>query len=223
MNASQALASLRRLGIPAIETADAATALCQSTFAASKTLSRLAESGLVTRVRHGTWWIDGEVDRYRLPEYLTAPLPSYLSLQTALHVRGVIEQIPDVFYSVSLARTQNVSTSVAQYSIHHIAPKLFGGFEQTRDDVKLATAEKALFDLAYLSGNRSRLFTGVTELELPRAFRWQELRSWVERVPSAQRRTLVTRRLARFLARHAGPSQRWLRAPQAESRSRVNR
>src|ERR1041384_8164750 len=73
MNAHEAFARLRRLGIPVIETADAAAGLQQSTYAASKTLSRLAESELVTQVRHGTWWIDSKVDAYRLAEYLTAP------------------------------------------------------------------------------------------------------------------------------------------------------
>jgi hypothetical protein len=88
----------------------------------------------------------------------------------------MIEQIPEILHAVSLARTQTIATSVATYSIHHIAPELFGGFEQTREGVRLATPEKALFDLAYLSGGRSRLFTSVPELELPRGFRSQELR-----------------------------------------------
>src|SRR5688500_227638 len=46
---------------------------------------------------------------YHLPEYLMAPLPSYLSLHTALHLRGLIEQIPEVFYAASLARTASNS------------------------------------------------------------------------------------------------------------------
>jgi len=200
VNAREALARLRRLRVPVIETADAAVALQQSTFAASKTMARLAESALITRVRHGTWWIDGQIDPYRLPEHLTAPLPSYLSLQTALHLRGMVEQVPEILYTVSLARTQNIATAVATYSVHHIAAELFGGFEQTPEGARLATPEKALFDLAYLSGGRSRLFSGVTELELPRRFRWRELRRWVDRVSSMRRRTLVIRRLGEFLA-----------------------
>lgn len=78
MNARDALARLRRLKVPVIETADAAAALQQSTFATSKTLGRLAASGLVTPVRHGVWWLDGQVDPYRLAEHLTAPFPAYL-------------------------------------------------------------------------------------------------------------------------------------------------
>ena len=122
MNARKAYARLRGLGVPVLDTADAAAALELSTDAASHTLTRLAEAGLVTSVRHGSWWIDGKIDPYRLPEYLTAPLPSYLSLQTALHLRGLIEQVPEVFYAVSLARTERIATRVGTFSIHHVSP-----------------------------------------------------------------------------------------------------
>ena len=80
MNATDALATLRRLGVPAVDTADAATALRLSTAAASQTLGRLARAGLVKSVRHGTWWLEDALDPLRLPEYLTAPLPSYVTL-----------------------------------------------------------------------------------------------------------------------------------------------
>jgi predicted transcriptional regulator of viral defense system len=212
MNAREALARLRGLRVSVVETADAAAVFEQSTFAASKTLSRLAESGLITRIRPGVFWTEGNVDPYRLAEHLTSPMPTYVSLQTALHLRGIIEQIPTVIYAVSLARTQSIKTTVASYSIHHVAPVLFGGFERTREGVLLATTEKALFDLAYLSGGRTRMFSHLPELELPRAFRWKELGHWVGRIASSRHRTLTKRRLVRLLANrtHAAPAA-WFR------------
>ena len=200
MNATVALARLRALGVPVVRTSDAAAALRLSTFAASQTLTRLAAAQLVRSVRHGVWWLDGEIDPYHLPEQLTAPMPSYLSLQTALHIHGLIEQIPSVYYAASLARTQRIVTSVGTFSIHHVAPEVFGGFVETKEGVLLATPEKALFDVAYLSGGRSRLFTSLPELELPRRFRRAELRRWVERIPSMRGRTLTTRKLEQLLA-----------------------
>jgi predicted transcriptional regulator of viral defense system len=200
MNASEAFATLRRLGVPVLDTADVAAALRQSPPAANKTLSRLANAGLVTQVRHGTWWVDGPVDPYVLPDYLTAPLGSYVSLQTALHLRGLVEQIPAVFYVVSLARTMLVTTTVGTFSIHHVAPDVFGGYEQTKGGARLATAEKALFDFAYLSAGRSRLFTALPELTLPRGFRRTELDRWVSNIPSERSRTITRRKLDAFLA-----------------------
>ena len=201
MNARHAFARLLELRVPVVDTADAAAALRQSVYAASKTLARLGQSGLVTQVRHGMWWVGGDVDRNRVAEFITAPLPGYLSLQTALYHRGMVEQIPEVFYLVSLARTQRVETSVATYSIHHMAPELFGGFDLMPDGARIATAEKAIFDLAYLSGGRSRLFASVPELEVPPKFHWGELLRWVGRIPSPRARTLTTRRLESFLGR----------------------
>ena len=203
MNAAEAIATLRRLGVPAIDTADAAAALGQSKFAASKTLSRLAENGLVTRIRQGTWWLEGAIDPYRVVEYLTAPFPSYLSLQTALYAHGMIEQIPSVHYAVSLAKPQRITTAAGTFSIHRVAPELFGGYEEREPGVKIATPEKALFDVAYLSGGRSRLFARLPELELPRGFRRSELARWTAKIPSARAKTLVKLRLDRFVGAEA--------------------
>ena len=92
MNASDAYARLIALGVPVVDTADAAAALGQSPFAASKTLTRLGASGLIAPVRHGVWWIGRDVDPRRLASYVTAPFPAYLSLHTALYLRGMVEQ-----------------------------------------------------------------------------------------------------------------------------------
>lgn len=203
MNARDAFAKLRQLGVPVIDTADAAAALRLSTSAATKTLARLAEAGLVTSIRQGTWWVNGTIDPYRLPEFLTAPLESYVSLHTSLYLHGMIEQIPSVIYAVSLARTQRVATQVAAFSIHHVAPEVFGGYEETASGVKLASPEKALFDFAYLSAGRSRLFTALPELELPRRFRSAELKRWLARIPAERSRTITQRKLDEFLSAYS--------------------
>jgi predicted transcriptional regulator of viral defense system len=199
VNAVEALSRVRALGVPMIETADAAAALRQSPSATTRTLSRLAQAGLITSVRQGTWWVRGDVDPYLLPVYLTAPLDSYLSLQTALHLHGMIEQVPSVYYAVSLARTQRIATRVGVFSFHHLAPEVFGGYLETQQGVRLATPEKTLFDLAYLSAGRSRIFTALPELELPRGFRRKELARWVAAIRSERSRTITQRKLEQFL------------------------
>jgi predicted transcriptional regulator of viral defense system len=200
MRSREAYAALRGLGAEVIETSDAAAVLRQSASTAAKTLSRLAEAGLISLVRHGTWWLNGSIDLYRLPPYLTAPLESYVSLQTALHLRGMIEQVPETVYAVTLARTERIATTAGTVSVHHVAPEVFGGYEETERGIKLATAEKALFDVAYLSAGRSRLFTALPELELPRGFRRAELQRWIGKISSERSRTITTRKLAAFLA-----------------------
>jgi predicted transcriptional regulator of viral defense system len=201
MTTTEALARLQRLRVATIETADAAAALKLSTKAANKVLGRLAAAKLITRLRPGLWLLSTNRNPDSLAEAITAPLPSYLSLQTALYLHGMIDQIPSVFYVVSLARTQRIRTSAGVYSVHHIAPELFDGFKERDDGSKLATPEKALFDMAYLSGGRSRLFVHVPELELPRSFRDGRLHSWMSKIVSPRKRSMVQRRLRTIVSR----------------------
>jgi predicted transcriptional regulator of viral defense system len=200
MTQTEAYSRLLDLGVATIETADAAAALRMTTSGATKLLGRLARARLVTRLRPGLWLLARSAPSpYTLVEDLTAPLPSYVSLQTALYLHGMIDQVPGVIYVVSLARTQKLATPIATFSIHHIAPELFDGFEVRGDGTKLATPEKALFDVAYLSGGRSRVFARLPELELPRRFRPSRLREWTRRIGAVRKRSMVERRLEGLL------------------------
>ncbi len=202
MNAREAMGRLRGLRVPAATTADAAAVLGLSTQAASHTLRRLASSGLLTPVRRGLWALTDRPDPLALAEYVTAPYPSYVSLQTALYRRGLVTQIPSMIYLVSLARSDRIETGVGTYSVHHVRPELFGGFEHDpASGTKLALPEKALFDILYLSPTRGRLFAALPELELPRGFRRSEVRGWIERIPSLRSRSIVRRKLDEVLAR----------------------
>jgi predicted transcriptional regulator of viral defense system len=196
MNAAEALGRLHDLRVPVFTTADAAVLLVASVDAANKTLKRLAKAGLILPLRHGLWAVGKTVDPLLLPDYVTAPYPSYVSLQSALYLHGMISQIPQVTYAVSLDRTQRIRTAVGTLSIHRVAPTFFGGFDLLESGVKLAKPEKALLDVFYLSGTRTRLFAALPELELPRGFRIKEARAWLDRIPSKRLRTVVTEKLA---------------------------
>jgi predicted transcriptional regulator of viral defense system len=198
MTSIEALSRLQRLGAPVITSADAAVALGLSGSNTTHQLRRLEAAGQVRGLRRGKWWIGDRVDPLVLPEYLTAPYPSYVSLLTALNVRGVVDQIPDVVYVASLGPQGRVLTSVGTYSVHRLAPEVFGGFETLASGAKLATAEKALFDVAYLSATRSRLFAAVPELDLPEALDRTAIRRWLLRIESKRTRTLVRRALERM-------------------------
>jgi hypothetical protein len=178
-----------------VTTGDAAAVLGISIEAASHTLRRLALAGLVSPVRKALWALDDRPDPL-------APYPSYVSLQTALYRHGMITQIPTTIYLVSLARTARVETKLATYSVHHVQPEFFGGFEHDPGSgVKLASPEKALVDFLYLSPTRSRLFAALPELELPRRFRRREAGRWVARISPGRMRTIVERELAQVFAR----------------------
>ncbi len=197
--ATEALSRLRRLGKPLVTTAEASMHLGQTRSAASRALARLAEAGLVRHLRHGLWSLEPDVDPLVLPEYLTAPLPAYVSFQSALRFHGMITQIPHVIYVASLAPTHTVTTSVGTYSIHRLAPSFFGGFETIEKGVRIARPEKALLDTLYLTPARSRLFAHLPEVELPASFDEQEAYRWLTKVSLGPRRLAMEQRLSAIL------------------------
>jgi len=202
MNAAQALGRLKSLRVPAATTTDVAAVLGVSGQAASHTMRRLAKSGLVTPVRKGLWALADRPDPLGLAEYVTAPYPSYLSLQTALYQHGMIDQIASMIFVVSLGRSARIGTGLGTYSVHHVQPAFFDGFESLPDSgIKLALPEKALVDFLYLSPTRARLFAALPEIELPRNFRRSVAREWVQRIPSRRLRTIAANRLDQVLAR----------------------
>ena len=99
-----------------------------------------------------------------------------------------------------------VRTAIGTYSIHQIAPQFFSRFETSQAEVRLATPEKALLDLLYLTPARSRLFARLPEIELPARFSVRECRRWIARIPASYRRTMVRRRLEALLADADRPS-----------------
>jgi len=201
VKAIEAYADLRRFGKPVVTTDDVAVRLETTLSAASRILSRLASSGLVRRLKRGLWSLSVEIDPLAVPEHLTAPLPAYVSLQSALYFHGMISQIPQVIFVASLARTSRVTTSVGTYSIHRLVPEFFGGYRtDPHHEVKMATPEKALLDVFYLSTARSRLFARLPELELPPTFSVGECRRWIRRIPAEYRRSMVASKLDALLA-----------------------
>ena len=111
----------------------------------------------------------------------------------------MIEQVPRQIFVVSLGRPRRVTTSIGTYSIHHLAPGLFDGYQGSDDVGYLATPEKALFDAIYLRAPRGGPIL-TPELELPRSFREDKLSKWIKQVSSPRLQTLVSRSLAKALA-----------------------
>ena len=185
---------------PIFETGDAAVRLGLSNSHASATLARLAAARHLVRLRRGLWALPDRVDPLTLPGRLTAPLPSYVSLQSALYLHGMISQVPVVTYAVSLARARRFTTPLGVISVHHVVPGFFFGFEEAgRQGAQVASPEKALVDFLYLAPARSMLFRALPELERPAGFSTRRARAITERIESPRRRTMVRRALDRVL------------------------
>lgn len=117
--------------------------------------------------------------------------------KSALFRHGLIEQVPEVIYAVTLGRARRIGTPAGTVSLHRMPPQLFGGFETADDGTKVATSEKALFDLLYLSPTRTRLFVHLPEIDFPK--------------PSAGQRSPAGRKGSPAKADGRSSNKNWLR------------
>ncbi len=183
---------IKNLGATIFRTSDVAITMDVTNKQGYKVLKQLADEKLLLHLRRDLWAITEALDPLMLADYLTAPLPAYISLQSALYYHGLISQIPSVIYAVSIARTRVYKTPVASYSIHHISAELFAGFDIIGDKaIRIAQPEKALFDFFYFKAAKSKLFYALPELDIPNDFNWNILREYAEKIVNKSRRIMV--------------------------------
>jgi predicted transcriptional regulator of viral defense system len=141
---------------------------------------------LVKRVTRGVWCIpdDPQFSKYSLVPLLAGSHRAYVSLTSALHLHGLIEQIPQIVFAVTTGHTRIRRTAVATYSYHRIHPHLFTGFDWygKRQDFLVATPEKALVDSFYLSSRRGKRFGSFPEIDLGAGFSFKRAVEWAERI-----------------------------------------
>jgi predicted transcriptional regulator of viral defense system len=192
--------TLDRLG-PVVSTAEAAAALRRTTSSASRLLRGLEGAGSAHHVRAGLWVIGpNQPDPFTIAGELTRPHPAYVSFLSALNHHGMIDQIPREISVASLGRAQVIRTSLGTFSVHHLPPGLFGAWQETERG-SVATPEKALFDLAYVSAVHSGRPRKVPELELPADFDRKAIDWWIERIESGRLATMTRLGIDQMLAR----------------------
>jgi predicted transcriptional regulator of viral defense system len=125
--------------------------------ALSVQLDRWVRAGKLLRLRRGVYAL---AERYRKTAVAAESIanllhaPSYVSLERALHLHGLIpEQVPLV-QSVTTRRPARFKTSLGEFSYRHVKRSWFFGYEEIPlldGSALVATPEKALLDLAYFS------------------------------------------------------------------------
>ncbi len=200
MTLAGALEKLRSAGLPVLRSADVAACLEVSPTNASAIMARLSKYGHVLRIKRGLWAF-ADTDPLVTVSYLTAPLPSYVSLHSALYYHDMVSQIPEVVFCVSLARTRVYSSPLGTVSVHHIPGSFFFGYETSREGrFGMASREKALVDFLYLGPTKSRLFAALPELTLPADFSKKRMQSIITKIPHIKRRAYVRCRAEKLLA-----------------------
>jgi hypothetical protein len=118
-------------------------------------LSRWTISGLLRQVRKGLYVLPSA--NYVPHPFLIANRlvkPSYVSLQSALALYGLIPEYVPVTTSVTTERPDLWDTSIGRYTVQHVKLDLFDSYRLTdlgpRQTAFIALPDKALLDLIYL-------------------------------------------------------------------------
>lgn len=124
--------------------------------AIATSLYRFRRAGRVVELRRGLWTFGERFRRHPVPAPAVAGAlysPSYLSLHWALSWHGVIPEAATVLTSVTTRSTRSFENSFGVFTYRSLKPALFhGSTVETIDGlpVRMASAEKALFDFWYL-------------------------------------------------------------------------
>lgn len=169
-------------------------------------LSRWVSAGKLIRLRRGAYLLPDHLRRRTAPAEQLANLlvrPSYVSLERALSIHGLIPEAVPLVQSVTTGRPVTLDSAVAVFSYRHVKRDWFFGYRELSlggGRALVAVPEKALLDLVHLSPGE---FTAerVAQLRLQDVERLDpaELRRMAEASGSPRMRR-AAERVAEFVA-----------------------
>lgn len=160
-----------------------------SMSAAAKRLARLSKKKLLTRVTKGVWANTSHPYFHPLScvPYLLGKEQGYVSFLTALHLHGVISQIPKTIQVATTGRARALDSPVGGFEFFQIKPELMKegtDWSETHLPYLIATPEKSLLDTLYLSTRKNRRFARLPELDVTQSgFRWREFERLLDQLP----------------------------------------
>lgn len=140
--------------------------------AASRQLGRLKRSNTsLQQLTRGIW--ANTAHPYFSPYACVAKLlgseQGYVSFLTALHLHGLLSQIPTTIQIATTGHSRSLRTPVGAFEFLQLKPTMFREGIEWRDAAipyLLARPEKALLDTLYISTRKNRRFARLPEVEL---------------------------------------------------------
>lgn len=116
--------------------------------------SRYVKNGFFIRLKNNFYILSENWDKFSREDFLRISnylqVPSYISYMTALMKYGVTTQVQrNYFESCSLKRTKVFNVKGIEFKYYKIRKDYYFGFER-KDNIFLATKEKAFIDALYL-------------------------------------------------------------------------
>jgi predicted transcriptional regulator of viral defense system len=195
--AKNILAVIGKLGRPVFTTHEVTRLTGKSPSTVTQSLNYLVKQGLLIKIYRGVWADTKGVSAFEVIPYLFPRQRVYVSFISALHLHGIIEQIPQTVTLASTAHTNTLRTKIGTFSVHRLAPAVFCGFDwyKREGSFLIAEPEKALIDSLYLSSRKGKQFGHFPEMHFPREFSFAKAKKWVERIPEKKIRLYISRKL----------------------------
>lgn len=167
---------------------------------ASRQLARLARQGALVRVTRGVW---SQPAHPRFTPYAVVPRllgneQGYVSFLVALHLHGLISQIPGSIQVATTGHTRCLEAPFARYEFLHIQPAMMvEGFGASGTDPPyfVASAAKALLDTLYIATRKGRRFASLPEVVVGKATARETRRLLDRQVQAAPIRHAIEARL----------------------------
>ena len=142
-----------------------------SVSSATRILNRMTKKNELKNLTRGFWVYDSknEVHPFSLSPYLIGNANGYISLLSALHIHGVISQIPTRIQIVSTNHQRILKTNFGIFEFFQMKPNMINdgiNWSNTKLPYRIASIEKAILDIFYLSTRKGKRFSFLPELEL---------------------------------------------------------
>lgn len=200
---------IKQLRRPVFTTHELCASSGKSASGVTQALNFLEREGIIFKVYRGIW---AEEENKKLSPYNIIPflLPlhrAYVSFISALHLYGIIGQIPQVTTLASTAHSKIIRTKIGAFSIHQIKPLFFNGFGWYKGSGSflIAEPEKALIDSLYLSTRKKKQFNYFPELHFPKSFSFKKAKEWMKKIPEYKIRASVRKKLDTLLSKRDTP------------------
>lgn len=202
------LTAIKQLGRPVFTTHDVAVSCRSSSSNVIQALMVLQKNGIVRKIARGLWVLElggAALTVYSVIPFLMPRQRVYVSFVSALHLWGIIEQIPQVTTLASTGHTRLIRTRIGDFSVHKIAPSFFKGFDwyQRGGKFLIAEPEKALIDCLYLSACKKKQFGYFPEMYFPKTFSFKKAVRWAKEIPSVKIRFCVENKLKSIIDKNS--------------------
>jgi len=177
---------IKKINRPIFTSAELSAISGKSLSATIQALNYLQKQGAVLKIYRGIWAeiLSKPLSPYGLIPFLFPSQRAYVSFISALHLYGIIEQIPQIITLASVIHTKTIVTKLGVFSVHQIKPSFFDGFGwyKNQGDFLIAEPEKALIDCLYLAGYKKKQFANFPELHFPKTFSFRKAKGWIKKI-----------------------------------------